>query len=180
MPQINGVELIKSLTIQPPFIIFITAFKDFAIEGYNLNATDYILKPVSFDRFLKAINKVRAFSINRAQNDIHEIFPALPYRFFKDGNTLVKVMLADILYIEGLKDYIQVVTKERKIVTYMRMKSLEIILPSDTFLRIHKSYILNIAAIKTITGNLVEIINGDEIAIAKQYRQSLNDTIGIQ
>ncbi|MDR0792605.1 MAG: LytTR family DNA-binding domain-containing protein [Chitinophagaceae bacterium] len=178
MPQITGIEFIKSLNIPPPFIIFITAHKDFAIESYDLNAVDYLLKPVSFDRFLKAIMKVREFSNKRLPHNESAIHSLLPYIFLKDGNTLVKVILKEILYIEGSKDFVKVVMKNKNIVPYIKMMAIEEMLPPDLFLRIHKSYILNISAIATITGNLVRIINGDEIPVAKQYRQILNEKIG--
>lgn len=181
MPRINGLELIKSLS-NPPFLIFATAFSNYAIEGYDLNAVDFLLKPISFERFLKAINKAKkdidqkggenaAVAANSKQQVQH--------LFVKDGHRLSKILFEDILYIEGMKDYIKIVTRQRNIVTYMRMKSIEEMLPESQFIRIHKSYIIHIPAIKSVLGNSIELVNNESIIISKQHKQMLIERLGI-
>lgn len=178
MPQINGIELIKSLPY-PPAIIITTAFPDFAIDGFDLGVVDYLVKPVSFDRFFKAINKVKlALEIGK-QKTSEKAVPALNHLFVKDGYKLTKVLFDDIVYIEGLKDYIKVVARQRNIVTYMRMKNIEEILPPTLFFRTHKSYIINLLAIKSIIGNSIEMINSDSITISRQNKSQLTQLLGI-
>jgi len=179
MPRINGLELIKSLS-NPPFIIFATAFSNYAIEGYDLNAVDFLLKPISFERFLKAINKAKKdidqkSGENVAANNKQQV----QHLFVKDGLRLSKILFEDILYVEGMKDYIKIVTKQKNIVTYMRMKSIEEVLPENQFIRIHKSYIIHIPAIKSVLGNSIELVNNESIIISKQHKQELIERLGI-
>jgi|ERR1044072_359985 DNA-binding LytR/AlgR family response regulator len=179
MPRINGLELIKSLS-NPPFIIFATAFSNYAIEGYDLNAVDFLLKPISFERFLKAINKAKKdidqkSGESAAANNKQQV----QHLFVKDGLRLSKILFEDILYVEGMKDYIKIVTKQRNIVTYMRMKSIEEVLPESQFIRIHKSYIIHIPAIKSVLGNSIELVNNESIIISKQHKQELIERLGI-
>lgn len=180
MPQINGLELIKSL--QPsPFVILATAFSNYAIEGFDIGVIDYILKPISFDRFIKAVNKAK---VSIEQKRIAPVV-AVPIQqathiFVKDGYRLTKIQFNDILYIEGMKDYIKIVTVQKNIVTYMRMKNIEEALPNTIFIRVHKSHIVNTAAIKSIMGNAVELINNESIIISKQHKIELIERLGIK
>ncbi len=178
MPKINGLELIKSLS-NPPFIIFATAYSNYAIEGFDLNAVDFLLKPISFERFLKAINKAKKDIEQKDAKPPINKHQVLQHLFVKDGQRLSKILFEDIYYIEGMKDYIKIVTKQKNIVTYMRMKSIEEVLPEDSFLRIHKSYIIHVTAIKSIIGNSIELVNNDSIIISKQHKQILIEKLGI-
>lgn len=178
MPKINGLELIKSLS-NPPFVIFATAFPDYAIDGFHLDAVDFLLKPISFERFFKAINKAKK-DIEQKGAKPTVTNKNMHHLFVKDGYKLSKILFEDILYIEGMKDYIKIVTKQKNIVTYMRMKSIEQVLPSDHFIRIHKSYIIHVSAIKFILGNSIELHNNESIIISKQYKQILNEKLGIE
>jgi DNA-binding LytR/AlgR family response regulator len=179
MPRINGLELIKSLS-NPPFLIFATAFSNYAIEGYDLNAVDFLLKPISFERFLKAINKAKKdIDQKGAENATANGKQQVQHLFVKDGLRLSKILFEDILYIEGMKDYIKIVTKQRNIVTYMRMKSIEEVLPESQFIRIHKSYIIHVPAIKSVLGNSIELVNNESIIISKQHKQMLIERLGI-
>jgi DNA-binding LytR/AlgR family response regulator len=183
MPRINGLELIKSLS-NPPFLIFATAYSNYAIEGYDLNAVDFLLKPISFERFLKAINKAKKDIDQKAGETATPAASAqqaqLPQHLFvKDGQRLSKILFDDILYIEGMKDYIKIVTKQKNIVTYMRMKSIEEVLPESSFIRIHKSYIIHVPSIKSVLGNSIELINNESIVISKQHKQLLIERLNI-
>jgi len=179
MPRINGLELIKSLS-NPPFIIFATAFSNYAIEGYDLNAVDFLLKPISFERFLKAINKAKKdIDQKSGENTVVNNKQQVQHLFVKDGLRLSKILFEDILYVEGMKDYIKIVTKQKSIVTYMRMKSIEEVLPESQFIRIHKSYIIHIPAIKSVLGNSIELVNNESIIISKQHKQELIERLGI-
>lgn len=179
MPQINGMELIKSLPA-PPQVIITTAHPDYAVEGFELGVADYLLKPVSFERFFKAINRVNTV-LEKNKTDGKPISsPINNHLFIKDGTKLTKILFDDILYIEGLKDFISIITVNKKIVTYMRLKDMEEMLPHSRFLRVHKSYIVNLTAIKAITGNSVEMANTDSIIIAKQNKPELIRLLGIK
>jgi DNA-binding LytR/AlgR family response regulator len=162
MPQLLGTNFIRTLK-NPPKVIFTTAYRKYAIEGFELDAVDYILKPISFERFLKAVNKVLQM------NDKPEKAASAPkemktetvnsFLYFRADRKMVKVFFRDILFIESLKDYIKIVTASRTIVTKYVLSTLEEILPSSEFLRIHKSYIVAI--------NKIESFNADSIQIAK-------------
>ncbi|MBS0027592.1 LytR/AlgR family response regulator transcription factor [Chitinophaga sp. 22321] len=183
MPNINGIEMIRSLS-NPPFVIFTTASKEHAIAGFELDAVDYLVKPISFERFLKAVNKARNHIGQRWQQapPAETVKPkANPanHLFVKDNNKLTKILFDDIYYVEGMKDYIKIVCKEKNIITYMRMKVMEDVLPPDQFMRIHKSYIIRLQAIKSIMGNTVEVINGQTVIISKASRQDLKRLLGI-
>lgn len=162
MPQLLGTNFIRTLK-SPPKVIFTTAFRKYALEGFELDAVDYLLKPISFERFLKGVNKV--LQINSASElsspSSHENHkePANSFLYFRAERKMVKVYFNDILFIESLKDYIKIVTQNRTIVTKYVLTTLAELLPSEDFLRIHKSYIVAI--------NKIESFNADNIHIAK-------------
>jgi DNA-binding LytR/AlgR family response regulator len=169
MPQMTGIELVKSLRTVPK-VIFTTAYSEYAVEGFDLDAVDYLLKPVAFDRFMKAVNKVTdgADKINTAAED--------DYFFVKADKKLIKIHFNEILYIEGLKDYVIIKKETGRVIALQTMKSLEAKLPSNIFMRVHRSYIVNIAKIKAVVGNTIEILeNGKtkDIPIGKNYKDDL-------
>lgn len=173
MPGLTGLQFIQSLT-QKPMIILITAYEKFALEGFNLDVIDYLVKPVAFDRFLKACNK--AFELHNLKTKRPESAEIVPDYFFVNVEySLVKVEFADIRWIEGLKDYIKIFLKSssKPVVTRMSMKSLEEQLPSSKFIRVHKSYIVSIAAITSVRKNSV-FIDAEEIPIGENYKDALN------
>lgn len=176
MPQINGIELIKSLS-NPPLVIITTAHPDYAVEGFDLGVIDYLLKPIAFDRFFKAINKAKEVLENK--NKKPETVNKNHY-FIKDGYKLTKILFDDILYVEGLKDFIKIVTKEKNYVIYMRMKDMEEILSKNLFYRVHKSYIINTAKIKHLMGNMVEMSDAQQITVAQSNRDGLIKMLGIK
>lgn len=170
MPQMTGIEWIKSLT-HPPKVIFTTAYAEYAVEGFELNAVDYLMKPIAFDRFLKAVNKVKAGlqgeSVSTSADD---------FFFVKADKKLMKVHFTEILYVEGLKDYVIIKKSQGRIIALQTMKSLEVKLPSDIFMRVHRSYIVNIQQIKAVVGNSIEILEGGKpkhIPIGKNYKEDL-------
>jgi len=173
MPQITGIEFVKSLK-NPPLIVFTTAYADYAVEGFELSATDYLLKPISMDRFMQAVNKVEQELNNRGANTGPT--KAEDFFFVKADKKLVKVNHSDIIYIEGLKDYVIIRLKEGRVITLQTMKSLEAKLPSNKFRRIHRSYIVATNEIKALMGNMVEITEHAKtklLPIGKNYKEEL-------
>ena len=180
MPQITGIEFVKTLQ-NPPLIIFTTAYDNYAIEGFELNAVDYLLKPISFDRFMKAANKARdKFEATASPTiPVQEGFSE-DYMFVKADKKLIKVNFDDIIYIEGLKDYVIIRMNEGRVITLQTMKSLEAKLPKDKFMRIHRSYIVGLNQIQAVIGNMVEITEKNQskhLPIGKNYREQLQNII---
>lgn len=177
MPGLTGLQFIQSMTVKP-MIILITAYEKYALEGFNLDVTDYLVKPVSLDRFIKACNKAQQlFDLRNAKNAVPSTNPG--YFFVNVDYSLVKVTNADIVYIEGLKDYIKIHLKapQRPIVTRMAMKSIEEQLPSAEFLRIHKSYIVSIAFITAVRKSSV-FIDTLELPVSDNYRDVVTSLTG--
>jgi len=172
MPGLTGLQFIQSLAVKP-MIILITAYEKYALQGFNLDVTDYLVKPVSFDRFLKACNKAW---------ELHELKTAKTkepgshqgYFFVNVDYKLLKVVTADIVWVEGLKDYVKIHLKApaRPIVTRMSMKAMEEELPKAGFLRIHKSYIVSIANITAVMKNSV-FMGELELPVGENYREEM-------
>ncbi len=157
MPELTGINLLKVLPVKP-LIILTTAYPEYALEGYELDVMDYLLKPITFERFLQAIEKAKSRLQVIRQAAIQEIGPVKPFIFVKDRTKLVKVKLEDIIYVEGLKDYIIIYTKDRRIVPLQTLKSFENQLPANQFIRIHNSYIVSFDAIEAIDKEKVQIV----------------------
>ncbi len=166
MPAMDGLSFLKSLK-NPPSVILTTAYPKYAVQGYDLDVVDYLLKPISFERFLKAVNK--AIELRKG---VQEEASAQEYLFLKVDNKLVKVNFSDIVYIEGMKDYLKVFVKDKLLVVHKTMKSIEDLLPKNKFIRVHKSYIVSLGVVNSIVGNMVEI-NGKEIPIGANYKDQL-------
>jgi len=171
MPGISGVQFLQSIS-NPPLVIFITAYEQFALQGFNLDVVDYLLKPTSFDRFLKAANKAHEFfTLKNAapSNTLSE------YLFVNSEYNLVKINIRDIIYIEGLKDYIKIfiANATRPIITRLSMKSIEEKLPPDKFVRVHKSFIIAIEKIISIRKGKISI-NNVHVPISEHYKENLN------
>lgn len=156
MPEITGLDFLKSLK-NPPIVIFTTAYPNYALESYEIDAADYLLKPISFDRFLKAVNKASErlkLTDSFEKNEHKEGQEMLPYIFVKADGKLVKINIEEIFYVEGLKDYVIIHIKDRHIVTHNTMKNIEnLLLGDENFIRIHRSYIVNMRHVKEIEGN---------------------------
>lgn len=157
MPKISGFELIRSMP-QHPYVIFTTAYREFALDGFDLNAVDYLLKPFSFERFLQAVNKAYTLIIAEKGEKLQAAsLEDEKDMFVKADGKLVRVRLQDILYIEALKEYVRIYTTEGNWVIYQTMQNLEDNLPNELFFRIHRSYIVALRHIKSIEGNTVQV-----------------------
>ena len=174
MPELTGIGLLRSIS-QKPMVIFTTAYSEYALEGYELDVVDYLLKPITFERFIKAINKVQAF-VTSTRSTILPQTLADDFIFVKDGTKLVKIMINDILYVEGLKDYVTIHTPTQKVISLQRLKSLEEQLPQPLFIRIHNSFIVSLRAIKSVHKNEVEI-GGSLLPVGETYRKAFKDAI---
>jgi DNA-binding LytR/AlgR family response regulator len=171
MPKMTGLELIRSLR-ERPRIILTTAYREFAVDGFELDVLDYLVKPISFDRFLKSLAKFnqqewlkQSVDPLMADDTFHKA-----YLYFKVNKDLVKIMLPDILYVESDKDYVRIVTRQQTILTYQRIGYLEEKLPENRFLRIHKSYIVAVDHIQSCTADTV-CVDGKHLPIGRNYRQ---------
>jgi len=178
MPEITGISLLKILK-KRPLVVLTTAYSQYALEGYELDVADYLLKPITFERFLKSVDKItqRLESAPIVQQfPVEPSSSSSPFIFVKDGTKLVKVKLDEILYIEGLKDYVTIHTVHQKIVTLQRLKTLEEQLPANKFIRIHNSFIISLDAIDVIQKNEVQI-KGVALPIGDTYRKSFKEFI---
>jgi two-component system, LytTR family, response regulator len=175
MPQLLGTNFIRTLK-SPPKVIFTTAYRKYAVEGFELDAVDYILKPISLERFLKAINKVlqTKFFAAQALNEMKENHAeSNRFLYFRVDRKMVKVLLNDILFIEGLKDYVKIFTTGKTIVTKHVLSTLEGMLPSDEFLRIHRSFIIAIDKIDSYNADSIEIAK-HELPIGRLFKHDVN------
>lgn len=169
MPQMNGLEFLRSLTNKPHTIIT-TAYREFAVESFDLDVTDYLVKPIPFGRFLKAINKITNRINLEKGNTSESSMTEEPFIFLKVDKKLMKIKLNDILYIESLKDYIKVITTLGDYLVHKSMTSISEELPNDNFIRIHRSFTIAINKISYVEGNSVEIVNR-RIPIGRNYIQ---------
>ncbi|MBO0320727.1 response regulator transcription factor [Muricauda sp. CAU 1633] len=187
MPQINGIDFITSLDNTPMFI-FTTAYSQYAVEGFNLNAIDYLVKPIPYNRFIKAISRAKEILAYRNATPVsNNVFPSHgqtgqsnEYIFVKAEYESVKINLDDIEYIQGLKDYlkIHIAGTNKTILTLMSFKEILDKLPSSQFLRVHKSFVVNIASIKTVQRNRI-VINDVRIPIGDSYKATFFDSLGL-
>jgi DNA-binding LytR/AlgR family response regulator len=175
MPQILGTDFLRTLR-NPPRIIFTTAFRKFAVEGFELDAVDYLLKPISFERFLKAVNKVMDRDLPVAKESPVQSLNHDAFICFRADRKVIKVALDDILYIESLKDYIKVVTTSKNIITKQSISSLEEMLPKNGFIRIHRSYIAALKKIQSYSGEIIEI-GPHELPISRMYRHEVEQVL---
>lgn len=178
MPEITGITLLKLLK-NKPLIILTTAYSEYALEGYELEVFDYLLKPISFERFLKSVEKATArLAITDVKKDVHQTAsannPRNEFIFIKDGTKMIKVRLNEIKYIEGLKDYVSIYTTEKKIVSLQTLKSLEAQLPHNQFIRVHNSYIIAFDAIDTVDKEKI-LIGKNYIPISDSYKKAFRD-----
>ena len=174
MPKITGLEFLKTLQ-NPPKVIIVTAYREFAFEGFELDVVDYLLKPVSFERFLKAINKFNNLdnTITRSNIDKNKIPGSGGESIWvRADRKNVKIQIDDINYIEGLKDYVKIYVKSGLIISKMPMKNMEKMLPAEGFIRIHKSYLIPISKISAFNNEGIEI-DSAMLPIGKMYRESV-------
>jgi len=177
MPRLTGFDLLRPLGYRPK-VIFTTAFREYALESYEFDVLDFLVKPISFERFLQSVGKIYRFSQNSltAQEVITTPKTDKQYQYFKVDKEMVKLFLDDILWIESLKDYVRVHTKSGPLVSYLRIGYLEEKLPPDRFIRIHKSFIISLDHIHAISSNYIRIGN-EEIPIGRIYKNKLDNLI---
>jgi DNA-binding LytR/AlgR family response regulator len=157
MPKITGLQFFGSLQ-KPPPVIFTTAYPQYALEGFELNALDYLVKPISFERFLKASLKAKEYYELRGQNKKKEAgMASADHLFIKADGKLVKILYNDILYVEALQNYVTIHTKEKKFITYLTFHSIEEFLPAELFIKTHKSYLVAISKVESIDGACIQI-----------------------
>lgn len=170
MPGLSGIQFIQGLSKIPPMVIFITAYEKYALDGYNLDVVDYLLKPVSFERFLKAVNK--------AQDKFNARSPTPPsspdYLFVNSEYNLVRIDFNDIAYVEGLRDYVKIflMSATRPVITRLSMKSMEEKLPSNNFVRVHKSFIVSLNKMTSIRKGRISILKA-QIPISEHFKENI-------
>lgn len=170
MPYMSGIELLSSLA-NPPKVIITSAYEQYAIKGYDLEVVDYLLKPISFDRFLKAVNKVYDLLINQQAST------SLPdYLFVKANQKLEKIFFKDILFVEGVENYVSIQTTAGKVITHSTLSSMLHNLPASQFVQAHKSFIVNMEQIITIEGNLLGV-DKYTVPVSRTYRDKTMETI---
>jgi DNA-binding LytR/AlgR family response regulator len=173
MPVVSGTDFLRSLK-NPPLVVFTTAYDKYALEGYELNIVDYLLKPITLSRLLQAIDKAR----ERIQEKVRTASPPpVDYTFIKQESRLVKVLFSDIRYIEGMQNYIKIHMAGSILVVSSTMKAFEEILPPTGFVRVHRSYVVAINAITAISNNQVEL-TGLQLPIGISYKEQLRKTLG--
>jgi DNA-binding LytR/AlgR family response regulator len=171
MPRITGLEFLKTL-YHPPPVVFTTAYPQYALDGFELNAIDYLVKPISFERFLRAAHKVKEYYEVRMKNAAGKE----DFFFIKADSKLVKLFYDDILFAEALQNYIAIYTKGKKFITYLTFKAIEEYLPADQFIKIHKSFIISASKIDSIDGNDIRI--GDHyIPISRGSRDAVMERL---
>jgi DNA-binding LytR/AlgR family response regulator len=171
MPKLSGIDFLKTLK-HPPKVIFTTAFREYALEGFELEIVDYLLKPIPFDRFLKAVAKVLHQPSPVPGNPVKQEVISDNYVYFKVDKKMIKTKMADVLYIESIKDYVKVITSGKEIVTQQKISYLEESLPRAQFLRIHRSFIVNLEKIDAYSATDVEI-GKHNIPIGRNYKNDV-------
>jgi Response regulator of the LytR/AlgR family len=187
MPELTGLELLNSLR-KPPLVIFTTAYQDYALESYELDAVDYLMKPIPFDRLLKAVNKAKirsGFSNKMPVSKLPEkkvsnsVEKSTDFIFVKTAYKTVKIMLQDVYYIESQKDYVVFNLQNEKISSQLSLTYVESQLTSSNFIRIHRSFIVALDKISEVERNTL-VVNGDRISVGANYRTKFKEVIGSQ
>ena len=177
MPDLNGLEFVKSLT-DKPHIVFTTAYSEYAVEGFQVDATDYLLKPITYNSFLKAANKVKNLIDLNANSHKESIRATASHLFVKSDYKLIRIELDDIKYIESQHEYIKIhLINSAPVTTQLSMKSIEEQLPSDRFMRVHRSYIVNLAKVSVIERNRIVFDGKVYIPVSDQYKEKFQEYI---
>ncbi|WP_436517479.1 LytR/AlgR family response regulator transcription factor [Ekhidna sp. To15] len=161
MPMVNGLNFLANLE-SPPKVIITTAYRDFAVEGFELNAVDYLLKPISIERFMKAVQKITIAAIA-------EPYSEESFIYLKADKKMVQIVLSDILYIEGLSNYVKIYLTDRMVISYQKLSYLEKVLPAENFLRIHRSFIVSRSKIRSYTSTFIDVADV-ELPIGGSYK----------
>jgi DNA-binding LytR/AlgR family response regulator len=177
LPGMTGLHFLRTLH-NPPLVVLTTAYSEYAVESYEFNIIDYLLKPISFERFCKAVDKIVDGRLLTQTTKDKDSLPA-DHIFVKSNSKFIKVNFSGIIYIEGMKDYLKIHTREHKLVTLQTMNDMEKILPAKQFIRAHKSYIVAIAHIKSIYGNSIELENAT-LPIGISYKDKVMELVNKQ
>jgi len=169
LPKLKGLDFIKTLR-NPPHIIIVSAYHEYALQGYEYNVIDYLLKPVEFSRFLMAVNKMRQTPTTTSAIQVTSEAAERPYIFFNVGKKRVKIFLDEILYIESLKEYVRIFTKAKSILTKFQLGQIESLLARNNFIRVHRSFIVAKDKIDAFTASDLEI-NGKQIPVGRSYKE---------
>jgi two-component system LytT family response regulator len=177
MPELNGMDFVKSLA-DKPYVVFTTAYSEYAVEGFKVNAADYLLKPVTFTNFLKAANRVK-YLIELTETNKKEVVTATAdHLFVKSEYKLVRIELADIKYIESQHEYIKIhLISSKPVLTKLSLKSIEEQLPSGRFMRVHRSFIVNLSKIQVVERNRIVFDGKVYIAVSEQYKEIFQNYI---
>lgn len=169
MPDLNGMDFVRSLE-KPPMIVFVTAYSEYALEGFRVDALDYLLKPISYGDFLKSANKVKSWFDNH-NISIEDVRAGKDFLFIKSDYKILRINFADIKYIEGQSEYIKIhLTESRPVMTLLSIKAIEELLPSDMFMRVHRSYIVNLTKISVIERSRIIFDGKVSIPVSDQYK----------
>jgi DNA-binding LytR/AlgR family response regulator len=178
MPRLLGTDFLKTLR-HPPKVIFTTAYREYALEGFELDVVDYLLKPISLERFLRAVQKVHPFAQALPASGPGPAPATDRFLYFRVDRKMVKVMVDDIIYIESLKDYVRVVTPARHIVAKQTITALQEMLPEDQFLRIHRSFVVARPKIDAYTPSHVEV-QGKELPIGRHFKHEVERVLRVE
>jgi DNA-binding LytR/AlgR family response regulator len=168
MPKVSGLQFLQRLNVDS-LVILTTAFPQYALEGYELDIIDYLLKPFALSRFLKAVQKAKDYHELKSRTGV---LPQPDYIFIKSDKRIEKIRLADIIYVESVGNYVAVHTDEQKILAYLTLKSLEVQLPGGDFMKVHQSYLVNAARISAIDGNEIRI-GSKSLPMSRNYRENV-------
>jgi DNA-binding LytR/AlgR family response regulator len=177
MPVITGTDFLRSLS-NPPLVVFTTAYQHYAVEGFELNSVDYLLKPITYERFYQAVQKVRERMAGRAVNKEAGTATLPDHIFIRQDTRLIRVNYNQIRYIEAEKDFSSVYLEGKRLLAGMHLKMFEGILPAHLFMRVHRSYIINLSGITAVKGNVIEL-GKDEVPIGANYKDELFKKLGI-
>lgn len=175
MPELSGLDFLRTLPAHRPQVVFTTAYAEYAVASYELDATDYLLKPISFERFLRAVNKITGRMATRAP-EASASATAAPYLLVRQDGTEHRVKLQDILYLESYGNYIKLHTSHGTYLPQGTLKRMEAELPSAGFLRIHRGYIVAVDKVEALQGNQL-VVNGTALPIGEQYRKAVKESI---
>jgi DNA-binding LytR/AlgR family response regulator len=174
MPKMTGLEFLKTLQ-KPPMVIFTTAYSEYAIQGYELDVIDYLVKPISFERFLKACNKAKdlfELKLKGKSDALHNE----SYFFIRCEDRMEKIMYDDLLYVEAMENYVIFYTEKEKYISYLTLKAVEGYLPTDKFLKTHKSFIVSVSKVESISGDDI-LIKGKSIPISRTLKEEVTNTL---
>lgn len=176
MPDLSGMDFVKSL-VDPPKVIFTTAYSEYAIDGFRVNAIDYLLKPIGYSDFLKAVDKAKKW-FEKELIEVEQINSKNNTLFIKSEYKILRIKLEEIKYVEGMREYLQIHTiNDAPVMTLMSMKKLEEFLPSDSFMRVHRSFIVNLNQITTIERNRIVFDSNVYIPVSEQYKEKFKNYI---